>query len=100
MSNLIFDDNETYCYDQVSEKVAQSQTLLDFLGYEVDREDGYFSLMTQQAISQFQKDSGINADGILNKETANELNSAVVRYWVTNRDNLDTQLQKAVEIVK
>lgn len=100
MSNLIFDDNETYCYDQVNEKVAQSQTLLDFLGYKVDREDGYFSLMTQQAISQFQKDSGINADGILNKETANELNSAVVRYWVTNRDNLDIQLQKAVEIVK
>ncbi|MGN1398855.1 MAG: S41 family peptidase [Erysipelotrichaceae bacterium] len=100
LSNLILEEDEVYGYDQVSEKVAQCQTLLDFLGYQIDREDGYLSKTTETALKQFQIDNNLTVNGKLDKETANELNSAVVRYWVTNQDSLDTQLQKALELVR
>ena len=34
-------------------------SMLDFLGYGVDRRDGYFSQMTKEALISFQTDRGV-----------------------------------------
>lgn len=99
LSNLIFEDDEVYSYDSVSDKVKNVQIMLDFLGYSVDRQDGYFSTATVNALTSFQKDQGITVSSVLDKETANALNSAVIRYWTLNQDKLDTQMLKAMEIM-
>ncbi|MCF0111634.1 MAG: S41 family peptidase [Erysipelotrichaceae bacterium] len=98
-SYVILEENESYAPDTVSDKVKTSQILLDFLGYSVDRKDGYFSAKTQSAIRKFQKDQQLEATGILDHTTASALNAAVVREWSVNRDVHDTQFVKAMEII-
>ncbi len=100
LSHLVLEDDEQYDYDSVSTYVANMQTMLDFLGYDVDRTDGYFSATTSEALKSFQSKEGLEVDGILDNDVASALNSAVVRYWTTDRDALDTQMQKALELMK
>lgn len=100
LSQMVMEDDETYQYDNVSTKIADMQTMLDFLGYDVDRCDGYFSLQTKQALMQFQNAEGLSENGILSEECANALNSSVIRYWSEQRDILDTQMIKALELMK
>ncbi len=97
---LILEDDETYKYDSVSEKVATMQKMLDFLGYDVSRMDGYFDRQTEEALKAFQKDAGIAATGIIDEETANLGNGAVVRTWNLQRDKYDVQIQKAFQLAK
>ncbi|MDO4378515.1 MAG: S41 family peptidase [Erysipelotrichia bacterium] len=99
LSHLVLQDDESYGYDSVSQYVANMQIMLDFLGYDVDRQDGYFTLQTQQALMQFETAEGLTVDGILDKEDAGALNSAVIRYWTVEHDKLDTQMQKALELM-
>ncbi|MCR5067284.1 MAG: PDZ domain-containing protein, partial [Erysipelotrichaceae bacterium] len=98
MSSLILEESESYQYDSVSEKLINMQYMLDFLGYKVDRFDGYFSQTTAQALKAFQKDSGLTADGILTPVVARRLNSAVVTAWGLHKDKYDIQMHKALEI--
>lgn len=97
---LKLDESETIGYDTVNEKTSRIQMMLDFLGYEVDRQDGYYSQQTTQAISSFQKDCGIEATGTVDSVTANLLNSKVILKWQNNRDTLDYQMIKAMELAK
>lgn len=89
-------DDETYAYDSVSDAVKDAQMCLLYLGYTVDREDGYFSQSTQDAIKQFQSDHSLSGDGVLNEETYSSLRSAVLLSYETD-DTKDTQLMKAEE---
>jgi len=100
MPYLNFDDGEVYEYDQVSSKVAAAQSMLDFLGYNPDRRDGYYSEATRQAVMKFQRDNGFTADGRLDKKTATAIDTKVVFEWNTNKSNYDIQMDKAMELVK
>ena len=93
-------EGEEYGYDSVSSFVGYAQCLLDFLGYDVDREDGYFSQATVEAVKQYQQDSGFEVTGTLNEETCLGLNSSVIYSWAMKKDVYDTQMKKALEIVK
>ena len=97
---VTLEDDEEYGFDCVSPRVTEAQLILDFLGYDVDRTDGYFSLKTQKAIEQFQKDYGINVSGRLDKETYTRLDSVLVFKWATEKDTYDTQMSKAMELAK
>ena len=98
MSYLILEEGESYEYDTVSEKLINLQYMLDFLGYKVDRFDGYFSRATSDALKAFQKDAGLTADGILTPALAIRLNSAVTTAWGLHKDIYDLQMHKAMEI--
>ncbi len=98
-SLLDLSEEENYSYDSVSTKVATAQKYLKFLGYSVDRTDGYFSKDTQSALTNFQTDHQLTVNGQLNMETGNEMNSALLRVWDDNRNTYDTQLQKALELI-
>ncbi len=98
LSYLTLEDDESYGYDSVSDKVASMQLILDFLGYEVDRQDGYFDESTLEALEQFQRDMGIEVTGVLDGTTAGYLNTKMSYEWAINKDLYDTQMQKALEV--
>ncbi len=91
-------EDESYSYDSVSDKVSIAQKALDYLNYDVDRTDGYFSQATEEAIKTFQKDHSLEETGILNKTTYESLVSTVTLDWSTSDAN-DTQLKYAEELI-
>ena len=94
------EEGEEYAYDSVSYMVSNAQYILDFLGYDVDRTDGYFSEATAKAVAKYQQDHGFEVTSTLNEQTCLGLNSSVIYDWNMKRDVYDTQMQKALEIVK
>jgi len=84
-------------YDQNSDKIANVQKMLEGLGYNPGRKDGYFSRETAAAVKNFQGKQGLEVTGTINEKTASQLQSAVVQK-VQNNEN-DTQMKKALEVL-
>ncbi|MBR0385106.1 MAG: S41 family peptidase [Erysipelotrichaceae bacterium] len=97
---ITMEEDELYSYDSVNSKVAVAQMILDFLGYSVDRMDGYFSAATRTALQSFQSDNGITVSGSLDYDTASQLTSSLIYEWNINKSRHDVQMQKALEIVR
>lgn len=88
----------SYQYDQVDDEIENMQKILKTLGYSVDRTDGYFSLKTQEAFKQFEKDNGLNVNGIYDQEDQKILLSCLTYYIYQKAD--DAQYQKVVSLLK
>ena len=99
MVNLSMEENELLEYDTVSSKTVNVQYMLDFLGYDVDRLDGYYDAATRDAIMSFQKTMGLEVTGNVDRLTGAKLNSAVIRSWGLEKSVYDTQMNKALEIL-
>lgn len=95
---VTMEDDESYTTDQVSDAIENAQMCLSYLGYEVDRKDGYFSSSTGTALKQFKEEHNLTGDEILDADTFNALRSAVILDWNTTHTH-DTQLLKAEEIL-
>ncbi len=93
-----FTEEESYSYDSVNDKVSIAQKALEYLNYDVDRTDGYFSLTTEDSIKTFQKDHSLEETGLLDKTTYESLVSTVTLDWSTSDAN-DTQLKYAEELI-
>lgn len=96
---IVLDDDVTYGLDQVDESVELAQLALDFLGYDVNRMDGYFDQSTVDAIVKFRSDYALEESERLDKKALQVLSTEIIRFWFTNRAILDTQLQKALELI-
>ena len=94
-----FTGDETFAPDSVSPAVKDAQLCLDFMGYAVDRTDGYYSVITEKAVNKFKLEMGMTADGILNKEVLSSLQSAMIRTWYLNKAAKDLQMIKALELM-
>ncbi len=94
-----FIDDESFAPDSVSDAVKDMQLCLDFMGYPVDRMDGYYSAQTQISLNVFKTDMGMSADGVLNKAVLAALQSAMIKTWYFNKDTKDLQLIKALEFM-
>ena len=79
-----------------STEVQTAQKMLKVIGFDTGREDGFFDENTEQAVKDFQIKEKIEANGILTGESTTRLMKSL-RELVQNND---TQLQKAVEILK
>ena len=99
LSYLNFEKEEQHKYDEVHDSVKSAQLMLDFLGYNVKRTDGYFDISTTSAIREFQSKAKLTETGILDYDTAVALNSEIVREWSINRQKYDNQLRKAIETI-
>jgi len=93
-----FDENEEFGYDSVSPQTIYAAYILDYLGYDVDRFDGYFSTDFEKIIKQFQSDNGIDETGTLNYETYVKIYSSLIRVKYTDKSK-DVQLNKAIELI-
>ena len=93
---VLMGEDEVIGVDQVSPYVEYMQLALDFIGYPVDRLDGYFSLSTLTPYQQFRSDYNLNESATLDATTYQLLYTEVLRKWHANRSAVDTQLQVAI----
>ncbi|MEH7545343.1 MULTISPECIES: S41 family peptidase [Bacillaceae] len=79
-----------------STEVQTAQKMLKAIGYDPGREDGFFDEKTKQAVIKFQTAQKLPANGVLKGDSTLKLMD-VLREKIKNSD---TQLQKAVEVLK
>ncbi len=79
-----------------SPEVKTAQKMLIALGYEPGREDGYFDEKTEQAVKEFQTKENLEATGIISGKSTITLMEKLREKIKVN----DTQIQKAVEVLK
>lgn len=91
--------DEVFKVDSVGTPVKMVQDVLDFLGYNVDRRDGYFDVSTKNSLIEFQKSLGLTESGEINEELYEILMQQTIREWNINRDQYDTQLDEALRIL-
>lgn len=92
-------EEEAYGVDTVDDSVQDAQLALDFLGYNVDRTDGYFSTQTLSALETYIRDYKLEDEPIINKQLLDKLRSEVVRIWNVEKSEKDVQLKKALELI-
>ena len=88
---------ETFSYDETNINIGYAQVMLAALGYPVDREDGYFSEQTEQAIRDYQNDRELTVNGKLDQETASRIVTDVIERIRSDQDDL--QKDKAIEVL-
>ncbi|HJV31457.1 MAG TPA: S41 family peptidase [Bacillales bacterium] len=79
-----------------STEVKTAQQMLKAVGYNPGREDGFFDEKTKAAVMAFEKDQKLAMDGVLKGNSSMKL-MELLREKI---DKNDTQLQKAIEILK
>lgn len=85
--------------DSVSEVVAFVQNALDYLGYKVDRFDGYFSNQTLIALKDYQSKNKMTSDGIINRKLISSITSSVMAQKYLNPNQYDLELKEAIKYI-
>ena len=93
------DEGETIAPDSVDDAIVSLQEALSFLGYAVDRQDGYYSPKSVEEFKKYQATYGTIVDGVLTQEWISRLHADVARVWHEEMDTRDTQMAKAVELI-
>ncbi|MDO4500441.1 MAG: S41 family peptidase [Erysipelotrichaceae bacterium] len=91
--------DQTFKYDEVSSYVEVCQRALNFVGYPVDRTDGYFDKSTEKMVEKYRKDKGLSASNIIDKEFYDALLLEVDYLSLTDKSK-DLQMLKAIEIIR
>jgi carboxyl-terminal processing protease len=84
--------------DDNSADVKNMQMILDALGYNPGRQDGYFDGRTEQAVREFQQTKNLPVTGQLDRQTADQLRSAFIDFLQDPKN--DVPLQVAIEWMK
>ena len=100
LTHAMSTSKETYKVDNVGDLVKDAQLCLDFLGYNVDRSDGYFSNQTLDALHVYQSDYGMKKTNVIDLDLVEHLVEKVRLKWLKEQESLDIQLLKAIEILK
>jgi carboxyl-terminal processing protease len=78
--------------------VKNMQIILDALGYNSGRKDGYFDGQTEQAVKEFQQTKNLPVTGQLDAKTAEQLQEAFIGFLQDPKN--DMQLQVALQLLK
>ncbi len=92
-------EDMVYHYDDCGSDISFIESCLDYLGYDVDREDGYLSRKVMDAIVQFKIDHGMEPTEELDESTYQAIYSAT-SYENSINSKKDYQMQKAIEVIK
>lgn len=84
--------------DDNSTDVKNMQLVLDALGYNPGRTDGYFNDQTENALKAFQKAKGLPQTGQLDEQTQVRLQEAFLALYKDPKN--DVQLQTAIQLLK
>lgn len=80
-----------------NEKIKNAQIMLNGLGFDPGREDGYFSGETVIAVKAFQQANKIESTGTINEKTASAIEAKVIE--AIRDEKNDLQLKKAMEVL-
>jgi carboxyl-terminal processing protease len=83
--------------DMNNEQVKNAQEILDGLGFDPGRTDGYFSAETATAVKAFQQSIGLLPNGRIDAHTAAKLEEAALK--VIKNEKNDLQLQTAIRLL-
>ncbi|MDX8044649.1 S41 family peptidase [Gracilibacillus sp. S3-1-1] len=89
--------DESLTFNQSNNQIANVQIMLEGLGYDTDRTDGYFSEATKEAVEAFQRDQELTVNGEVDEKTAEILQTTIIEKIRNNEE--DTQLEKALEVL-
>ncbi|WP_040208611.1 S41 family peptidase [Neobacillus jeddahensis] len=92
----IIDPDKELAVSTSSTEVQTAQKMLKAIGFDPGRDDGFFDEKTKEAVVKFQTSQNLTADGVLKGNTTLKLMDVLREKIKTN----DTQLQKAVEVLK
>lgn len=71
--------------------------MLQGLGFDPGRVDGYFDENTEEAVREFQETHDLTSDGKLTEETASKLQEEILSHMRDNEN--DAQLNRAIEVL-
>ncbi|MET3682961.1 carboxyl-terminal processing protease [Alkalibacillus flavidus] len=91
----LIQSDEPLEYDMTGNEVEKLQIMLEGLGYDVSRTDGYFDMDTVAAVEHFQDENGLDVTGSVGEETELQLEDMILEA-VQNPEN-DVQLDRAIE---
>lgn len=95
-ANLAFlNPDQLLKLDQLSDEVKNAEKMLEAIGINPGKVDGFFDEQTEIAVKQFQERIGLETTGIIEGKTSLEL-MAKLREQIEQND---TQKQKAIEIL-
>lgn len=89
---------KTFKYDMLGDDIKSAQTMLQGLGYDPGRTDGYFSKATENALKKFQADKKLTDNGVLDAKTAEALEASLVER-IRDPKN-DNQMKRAIEEIR
>ncbi|WNB93916.1 S41 family peptidase [Bacillus sp. NEB1478] len=84
-------------FDMNNEQVKNAQIMLNGLGFQTGREDGYYDDKTQAAVTAFQRANSLPATGKVDEKTAGKMEAKVIDS--IRNDKNDAQLQTAMELL-
>lgn len=90
--------DRTLTFDMAGDEVKNVQLILEGLGFDPGRTDGYFSDGTKRAVSAFQQASGLPADGKVDEATAKKLEERVIERYIDPAS--DAQLREALKVIQ
>lgn len=91
------EEDETFAFNDTSEQIKNIQIMLDGLGYDVGRTDGYYNKETEDAVKTFQADHDLSISGEIDKKTAEVIETQVRERIRAGEDDL--QMEKALELL-
>ncbi|AOM81950.1 S41 family peptidase [Salisediminibacterium beveridgei] len=89
--------DETLSLDMNNEYISNAQIMLEAVGYNPGRDDGYFDEGTVEAVEAFQSAEDIEVTGTIGEETADRLQELLIEQ-VRDREN-DAQFDRAIEVL-
>jgi len=96
-SPMTVEKNKPLLFDMNNEQIANAQKMLQGIGYNPGRTDGYFDQSTQNAVRAFQKANKLEVNGDIDVQTAAKIQDKVVAA-IENPQN-DLQLQAAFHLI-
>ena len=92
------EEDESYEPDSVSDSVRYAQLAMDYLGYDLERTDGYFDRSFAEALISFRGERGMSAIAVLDRDTFSAI-IAETRSELSSNPEKDMQLLKALEVI-
>ncbi|MFG6495476.1 S41 family peptidase [Fictibacillus sp. UD] len=96
-TNPIAIEKKSLEFDMNNEQVKNAQIMLNGLGFQTGREDGYFDEKTQSAVTAFQRANNLPATGKVDAKTAGKMESKVIDS--IRDDKNDVQRKTAIELL-
>src|SRR5690625_8009831 len=83
--------DKPYKLDELDDNIETAQIILDGLGYNLDRKDGYFDNDTVAALKEFQSEHSLSETGEVDEERASAVELRSIKQRREGKGNVQTE---------